>query len=824
MRKWIISGVVLLLLIVVVVVAVLNLNALIKRNKDYLLSQAEQALGRKVTVGDVDVTLWGGIGLRLNNFAMSDDPSFSSGDFVRAGDLQVNVKLMPLLRKEFQIKRVILHDPKIGIIRDKKGEFNFSTIGKEAKEKGAKEKEAAKEEREPAQKKGLPPLLVSLVDISGGEVRYQDKKEGIDLRAKQIDLRVQDLAFNKPFSVNFAAAVFAEKQNIKIQTRVGPLQPEAELNQVPLDGEVNIDPVDFDKLRAAVPQVKASLPKDLNLSGIVRIKEMKIKGTLKKLAFQGSLEGTDGAVRFGKTFQKASGIPLVLTTDAEYGDNRLSLRQIKLKLHSLDLAGKGDLKLGERTALNLALDSNRFSFEGWEKLIPMIQDYQLSGDLEIHTKLQGNVGKGATPKIEGTLSLSGVSVKPPQFPKAVKDLNTKIHFTGERADLRETTLSLGNSKIRLTADIQRFSPLALSYKISTPEIWPADFQSGLPEERKADVIKNLTSEGKLDNKNGNLAFQGKIASAQGTLYKIGYKDLAANLSLENKVANIRDLRVSVLKGSLQAAGEYAFNNPVAQFSLSSRIQGIDLRDLYQALDPKAQRDIQGRLNADARVSGRGSNWEAIKPNLRGQGQAEVVEGALLNFNLAEGVLSGITGIPGLTSLISPRVRQKYPETFEAKDTEFKELSAQFNLADGRTDVKNLRITAADYGVQGNGWVDFERKVDFKSVLVFSQRLSADLADSAREVRYVFNNQDQFEVPFALRGTLPRVRPKPDSDYLARMIQRGFVRRGTEELQRRFLGRKESTPSQEATPPDQKKRDRGSTEELIRKGLEGLFGR
>ena len=170
------------------------------------------------------------------------------------------------------------------------------------------------------------------------------------------------------------------------------------------------------------------------------------------------------------------------------------------------------------------------------------------------------------------------------------------------------------------------------------------------------------------------------------------------------------------------------------------------------------------------------------------------------------------------------MREKYPETFAAKDTEFKELSAQFNLADGRTHIKNLRITAADYGVQGNGWVDFDRKVDFKSVLVFSQRLSADLAESARETKYLFNSQGQFEIPFALSGTLPNVRPKPDSRYLAELIQRGFMRRGAEELQRRFFGGKESAPSQEPAPADQQKRDRGSTEELIRKGLEGLFGR
>ena len=227
-----------------------------------------------------------------------------------------------------------------------------------------------------------------------------------------------------------------------------------------------------------------------------------------------------------------------------------------------------------------------------------------------------------------------------------------------------------------------------------------------------------------------------MASAQGTLYKIGYKSLDATLSLANKIANIRSFRVNALSGALQADGEYAFDNPVPRFSLTSKVQGIDIKELYGALSPKAAHDIRGRLNADMKISGTGQKWEEIKPALRGQGEAEVLQGALLNFNIADGVVSGITGIPGLTNMINPSVRSKYPATFEAKDTEFKEMKGLFDLADGRMNVKNLRIVAADYSTQGSGWVDFDRKVDFRSVLLFSPQMSADIGQSAREVKYL----------------------------------------------------------------------------------------
>ena len=158
MRKWIIIGAVLFALCAIVVLALLNLNSLINRNKDYFLGQAEQALGRKVSVGDVGVTLWGGVGLTLSNFTMSDDPSFSSSHFVSAEDLQINVKLLPLLRKDFQVKRLILHKPVIQVIRNKEGKFNFSTLGKEKKEK---QKEPEKAEKEKKEQKASPALLIA---------------------------------------------------------------------------------------------------------------------------------------------------------------------------------------------------------------------------------------------------------------------------------------------------------------------------------------------------------------------------------------------------------------------------------------------------------------------------------------------------------------------------------------------------------------------------------------------------------------------------------------------------------------------------------------
>jgi hypothetical protein len=129
-------------------------------------------------------------------------------------------------------------------------------------------------------------------------------------------------------------------------------------------------------------------------------------------------------------------------------------------------------------------------------------------------------------------------------------------------------------------------------------------------------------------------------------------------------------------------------------------------------------------------------------------------------------------------------------------------------------------------VQGNGWADFDRKVDFRATLNFSQRLSADLSQSAREVKYLLNNQGQLEVPFTLTGKMPNVKPKPDTRFLGQLVQRGFMRKGTEELQNRFLGGGKEPAAEKDEPPSDsgKKKKKNNTEDMIRRGLEGLFKR
>ena len=80
------------------------------------------------------------------------------------------------------------------------------------------------------------------------------------------------------------------------------------------------------------------------------------------------------------------------------------------------------------------------------------------------------------------------------------------------------------------------------------------------------------------------------------------------------------------------------------------------------------------------------------------------------------------------------------------------------------------------------------------------------------------------MPINVKGRLPNVKPKPDGNYLAQMAQRAFMRKGTGDLKNPNLGDKDADQQKEEAPENTKKSKRKSTEDIIRKGLEGLFRR
>ena len=293
MRKRIIAAVV-LALSGVLVLAVLNVNFLVRRNKDYLIGRLEQALGRKITVDNIEVT-FSPVGARLVNFAMADDPAFSADAFLLAKDLRVDFRFLPLLIGQFRFKRLVLESPLITIVRDARGQYNFASSARNEKN----EREKADDSKTASAKKPDSLLfLIASMNVSDGTLRYRDLKSSGELTATQINLKVNDFEWDEPFDIELEAAVMAAKHNLKFKSRIGPIGGNADYRNVPLDGDIHVDALDLGKVNAVLPQFRKALPRALRFDGVYTIDDLKFKGTLNNLSLKGAVTGTDASFRF----------------------------------------------------------------------------------------------------------------------------------------------------------------------------------------------------------------------------------------------------------------------------------------------------------------------------------------------------------------------------------------------------------------------------------------------------------------------------------------------------------------------------------------------
>ncbi len=913
MRTLLIIGAVVLIAVGLLTFALINLNNLIASNKDRILHQVEQTLGREVEVQEIGVTVWGGIGARLSQFRIADDPAFSADAFVRADDLQVNVALWPLLSQEIQVSRLILHSPRIQLIRDEHGQFNFTSLSQTATASVAPETlpETSPETSPERDATAAPPLLllVAFLDIHNGDVRYTDQQAGTDFRVTQLDLQAHDVSLDEPVRLELDAAVLSDQQNISLDVQAGPVGQELENpHTIPLDGSVTIRQLDVNALQQALPDIAQHLPSGLGLAGRLSLKTdvsgrvgalhlsnmdlqaaifdsgdpnlqvtgsfgplgaevpdpltestldatvvlgplalerirqfgpvsehlppnlslegpvsvtVQASGIPTNLALTGQVEASDSALRFGEFFNKPSGRVFSLSTQTRLTPQAAAFQELTLNLHTLALTVSGTIDFDAPT-LDLTVNSNRAELAELHDLLPLLRDYGAAGRFETQVQVAGPLTTEQFPKLTGTLSLQDGSATLEQLPEPLTDIQAAITLTGQGAELTRTTARIGESALELEAQVEQFQPLNAAYELQAPVLRLADLQAQASEDR----LETVSATGRVWLQGDDLRHAGQLSSQQGRVAQVYYTDLQLDSSVADQVAKIDSFKLHAFEGRLDGSGQYDFGAEPPHMAVTAQVEALDLATFFRSALAQTDPPVQGTAALDFTVSGRGHTWDTLRPALRGQGKAAITDGALREFNLAEGVLSGLTGVPGLSLVLPPQLREKYPEIFASPHTEFDEFASQFSLGQGKITLDRLRIAARDFRTQAAGWMDFEQQVEATASLTLSQPLSADLMRVTKELRYIADAENRVEIPFALAGVFPAVRPTLDARQLGALIQRAATRALQDVVQEKILDRLRPAEEPPADRSDRTPAEQPPSleEQLLQKGLDALFGR
>ena len=105
--------------IVVLVILLCTIPITSPKLKDLALAKAKSALGREVTIERVRIVLLRGI--RLDGVVVANKEGFAEEPLFEGKRIVVKYELLPLLRRELVIKKVIFLEPKILLERNRKG-------------------------------------------------------------------------------------------------------------------------------------------------------------------------------------------------------------------------------------------------------------------------------------------------------------------------------------------------------------------------------------------------------------------------------------------------------------------------------------------------------------------------------------------------------------------------------------------------------------------------------------------------------------------------------------------------------------------------------
>jgi AsmA protein len=119
------------IVVVVLIVLVVIVPFLIPVDKfrPTIEEKASQALGRKVELGNLSLSLISG-SLSAESISIGDDPKFGSSPFLTAKSLKVGVEIMPLIfSKTLNVTGITIESPEVVLLHNPAGQWNYSTLG-----------------------------------------------------------------------------------------------------------------------------------------------------------------------------------------------------------------------------------------------------------------------------------------------------------------------------------------------------------------------------------------------------------------------------------------------------------------------------------------------------------------------------------------------------------------------------------------------------------------------------------------------------------------------------------------------------------------------
>jgi len=339
-----------LIVVGVLIVLVLVAPFLIPVNqfRPTIEEKASVALGRKVQLGNMSLSLISG-SLSAENLSIGDDPKFSSAPFLTAKSLKVGVEMIPLiLSKTLNVTGVTIDSPQVTLLHNAAGLWNYSSLGGSAAKSSSSSTSAAD-------------LSIKKFVLKNGSIIVGSTNSQKRSTYDHVDVTASDVSITSKFPVTVTSDL-PSGGKFNLDGFVGPID-QTDTALTPLSAKLHVSSLNLASTGFLDPS--------MGLGGL-----LDLDGTLES---KGGEAETKGNAKLSKALFIAggspAGVPLTVDFNTKYNlrKNAGVLNPSALKIGSAVARLNGTYNsAGEATVVNIKLEGKDMPAKDLEAFLPAL--------------------------------------------------------------------------------------------------------------------------------------------------------------------------------------------------------------------------------------------------------------------------------------------------------------------------------------------------------------------------------------------------------------------------------------------------------------------
>ncbi|MEW6648519.1 MAG: AsmA family protein [Pseudomonadota bacterium] len=678
-------------LVVTVVAAAIIIPLVIDPNdyRDEISAAVKEHTGRELTIeGEIELSLFPWLGVRLGAMQLSNAEGFGPAPFARIGTADVRVKLLPLLRSEVEMEKIVLHGLEANLGRRADGSSNWDDLVGAAAAAPAAPAEKKPTETAPAEPAAaLGALALGGLELRDAKVVWDDRQAGARYAVEHLNLAISAIRLNEPFDIALEFDVDSSQPQLRGHLRF------ASHVTLDLQGQkyrLDTTTLAADVQSALIPGGKASARLQADVQADLKAQTAGIAGL--RLEAQGvTVQGKVDAANI-LAQPDARGSLQIAVSDAA---TLLAPFQAQLppgmqpaSLQGTRVDAAFDLSLGQQTVKVSTLDIQALglAIKGQLQGSRIIDAPQFNGRIELGEFVPQDL-----------LASLGIALPEMADPSALTKAALGFDFAAglDHAALSKLQLRFDDSTLTGAASVRNFQQPALRYDITLDAI-DADRYLPPPKEQPVPATPATAAAAGAAQLPPETLAQLRALDVEGTarigklkVMNLRSTDIHATVKAAGGLLRVHPVGAKLYGGGYDGNLSFDVRGNVPLIGMDEKLAGVQAGPLLK--DFMGKDYVTGTANVSARLTARGIAPMQVRRSLNGTAAFSFTDGAVNGINIAQLIRNAYASY------------QKQPAPAdEVRSTDFAAISGSVTIKDGLVTNTDLKANSPLFRVEGRG--------------------------------------------------------------------------------------------------------------------------